>query len=119
MIIESVKANNPVKVYGDGKNIRDWLYVLDHCKAIDLVYNKGKNGSIYNIGADNELTNLQLVELIFSLFEDKYKKSINFVEDRFGHDNRYSINSGKIRHELKWRPTFDFKRSLKETIIRN
>ena len=119
MIIESVKSNNPVKVYGDGKNIRDWLHVLDHCKAIDLIYNKGKNGSIYNIGADNELTNLQLVELIFTLFENKYKKSINFVEDRFGHDNRYSINSGKIKHELKWRPTFDFKRSLKEIISRN
>ena len=116
MIIESVKSNNQVKVYGDGKNIRDWLHVLDHCKAIDLIYNKGKNGSIYNIGADNELTNLQLVELIFTLFENKYKKSINFVEDRFGHDNRYSINSGKIKLELKWRPTFDFKRSLKEII---
>lgn len=115
-IIKSVKGNIPVKVYGDGKNIRDWLHVLDHCKAIDVIFNRGQSGSIYNIGGDNELTNLELIDLIFSLFDNNYKLSINFVTDRYGHDKRYSIDSSKIKQELKWKPVFDFKKSLKEII---
>lgn len=117
MIIDSIKRNIPIKVYGDGNNIRDWLYVIDHCKAIDLIYNQAKNSSIYNIGGKNEFTNLELIDLIFSLFEDKQKKYINFVSDRFGHDKRYSVDISKIKKEFNWEPTNDIKKTLKETII--
>ena len=114
-IIRKALAKEPIPIYGDGKNIRDWLYVLDHCKGIDLVYHKGKVGEMYNIGGRNERSNLQIVDTICTLLDEKvpikgsYKDFITFVEDRAGHDRRYAIDATKIESQLGWaaKETFD------------
>jgi len=106
--------NLPIPVYGGGKQIRDWIYVLDHCEALGKVIEKGKAGEIYNISAGNEMPNLQVVESILGLL-DKPKDLIQFVEDRPGHDVRYSLDSSKIRSELGWNPKHSFVDALKET----
>jgi len=108
------RLNLSVPVYGEGKQVRDWIYVLDHCDALYRVVEKGKAGEIYNISAGNEMTNLQVVELILELLE-KPKDLIQFVEDRPGHDVRYSLDSSKIRSALGWSPKHSFKQALKET----
>jgi len=104
-----------VPVYGSGKQIRDWIYVTDHCEAIDLILKKGSPGETYNISAGNELENVKIAELILNLL-GKPKEMIEFVEDRPGHDIRYSLNSTKIRAELGWRPKHIFEEALKQTI---
>lgn len=115
-IIRKALANEPIPIYGDGKNIRDWLYVLDHCKGIDLVYHEGKKGETYNIGGRNERTNLQIVDRICSILDEKvpsktlssYKDLITFVEDRAGHDRRYAIDASKLENELRWKADENF-----------
>jgi len=121
-IIRKCLAGESIPIYGDGKNIRDWLYVLDHCKAIDLVYHTGKEGNIYNIGGRNEKTNLQIVDSICSILDKKipkersYKELITFVEDRAGHDRRYAIDATKLEIELGWKADEDFDSGIVKTI---
>ncbi|MGE0739449.1 dTDP-glucose 4,6-dehydratase [Sulfurimonas sp.] len=121
-IIRNALKGNPIPIYGDGKNIRDWLYVLDHCKGIDLVYHKGKAGEVYNIGGRNERTNLQIVDRICTILDERvpkersYKELITFVEDRAGHDRRYAIDATKLENELGWRADENFKSGIIKTI---
>ena len=121
-IIRKALNKESIPIYGDGKNIRDWLYVLDHCKGIDSVFNKGKAGSVYNIGGRNERTNLQIVDTICSILdkqvpqEKSYKELITFVEDRAGHDRRYAIDATKLETELGWRANEDFESGIVKTI---
>lgn len=107
--------NLPVPIYGTGRNIRDWIYVLDHCEALRLILEKGKSGEIYNISAGNELTNLEIAHEILNIME-KPESLIKFVEDRPGHDIRYSLDSSKIRRELGWKPRYHFNSALEMTI---
>ncbi len=107
--------NLKVPVYGTGKNIRDWIYVLDHCEAIDLIIKKGEKGEIYNISSNEEKTNLEVVKTILRLM-NKDESLIEFVEDRPGHDLRYSLDSTKIRKELGWKPKYSFEDGIKMTI---
>jgi len=102
-------------LYGDGKNIRDWIYVLDHARAIELMFEKGQPGEVYNIGADNELNNLQIADIILKQF-NLPNDHIEFIEDRPGHDRRYGIDFSKIERELGWKPTYSFEEAVKETI---
>ncbi len=121
-IIRKALTGELIPIYGDGKNIRDWLYVLDHCKGIDLVYHNGEKGNIYNIGGKNERTNLQIVNTICSILDEKipinksYKELITFVEDRAGHDRRYAIDATKIENELGWRAYENFESGIINTI---
>ena len=123
-IIRKCLAGESIPIYGDGKNIRDWLYVLDHCKGIDLVYHKGKEANVYNIGGRNERTNLQIVDAITSILDEKiprqdnksYKDLITFVEDRAGHDRRYAIDATKLENELGWRADENFDTGIIKTI---
>lgn len=102
-------------MYGDGKNVRDWIYVLDHCLALELCLFKGKPGQVYNIGADNELNNLQIADLILKHFK-RDKTTLEFISDRPGHDRRYAIDASKIKRELGWKPVYQFKKAFTETI---
>ncbi|MDO8664747.1 MAG: dTDP-glucose 4,6-dehydratase [Candidatus Liptonbacteria bacterium] len=102
-------------IYGDGKNMRDWIYVDDHCSALELCLFRGRPGEVYNIGADNEMDNLEITSLILTHFK-RDKKWIEFVKDRPGHDRRYAINASKIKRELGWRPRYDFKKAFKATV---
>ncbi len=114
----------PLPVYGSGENIRDWLYVNDHCEAIYEVLKKGHIGQTYNIGGDNEITNLDIVNKICSIMDEEkplssgksYSNLIKFVEDRPGHDFRYAINASKIKNELNWYPSENFESGLRKTI---
>lgn len=107
--------NMKVPIYGSGRNVRDWIYVLDHCKALSLVIDDGKPGEIYNISSGNELENIVLVRKILEIM-GKDDELIEFVEDRPGHDIRYSINSSKIRRELGWKPEYDLDYALEYTV---
>jgi len=107
--------NLKVPVYGTGMNIRDWIYVQDHCEAIDLVLTKGEPGQTYNVSADNEMSNIEIVKKILKHL-GKDQDLITFVEDRPGHDVRYSLDSSRIRSELGWKPKRSFEEALKETI---
>jgi dTDP-glucose 4,6-dehydratase len=104
-----------VPIYGTGRNVRDWIYVLDHCEALDLVLERGRPGEIYNISSGNELDNLTLVKKVLRIM-GKDEGLIEFVEDRPGHDVRYSLDSSKIRRELGWRPRRSLEEALKETV---
>ncbi|RXK13604.1 dTDP-glucose 4,6-dehydratase [Halarcobacter mediterraneus] len=123
-IIKRILENKPIPIYGDGGNVRDWLFVLDHCKGIDLIYHKAKNGETFNIGGNNERTNLQVVEKICSILDKEippktvhsYKKLINFVEDRAGHDRRYAIDTSKLENELGWNVDESFETGITLTI---
>lgn len=114
----------PIPVYGNGSNVRDWLYVMDHCKAIDLVFHQGKSGETYNVGGGTELDNLSLVKLICQQLDkliprqdgQSYSDLITFVADRAGHDFRYAIDSNKISKELSWKPEYNFQTGILETI---
>lgn len=114
MIINCLR-NKPLPVYGDGLNIRDWLYVEDHCKAIDLIIHKGRIGEVYNIGGHNEMTNIDIVKLIICAL-GKSEKLITFVTDRKGHDLRYAIDPTKIHNELGWLPETKFAEGIQKTI---
>ncbi len=107
--------NRKLPVYGDGLNVRDWLYVEDHCSAINLILHEGKPGEIYNIGGRNEKTNLDVVKMILDVL-GKPESLITFVADRKGHDLRYAINSDKIQRELAWRPKTTFEDGIKQTV---
>lgn len=102
-------------LYGDGLNVRDWLHVTDHCSAIDVVLHKGRIGEVYNIGGNNEKTNIDVVEQIITLL-GKTKKDIAYVTDRLGHDRRYAIDAQKMKNELGWEPQYTFEQGLKETV---
>jgi len=121
-IIRSALAGKPIPIYGDGKNIRDWLYVLDHCKGIDLVYHTGKSAQTYNIGGRNERDNLYIVNKICELLDSmkpavkSYKELITFVEDRAGHDRRYAIDATKIETKLGWEADEDFESGIIKTV---
>ena len=120
-IIRSILQDQKIPIYGSGSNIRDWLYVMDHVHALDLIFHKGRIGETYNIGADNEVSNLDLVDLICNLCVDKKihqdpKKLISFIPDRLGHDKRYAINYDKLKNELQWSPAYDFYDALSTTI---
>lgn len=113
--IQKLIKGEKVPVYGDGRNVRDWLHVADHCKAIDLILHEGKVGNVYNVGAQNEQNNLEVTKRLLralNLPEDR----IEFVEDRLGHDVRYSIDASKIQKELDWQPTVDFEEGFGETV---
>lgn len=115
LIIYHALGDEPIPVYGDGKNIRDWLYVEDHCAAVDLVMRKGRAGEIYNIGGHNERNNLELIKTILKL-TDKPESLITFVADRPGHDRRYGIDYSKIHNELGWSPKTNFDDGIKKTV---
>lgn len=126
-IIKNALNFNPIPIYGDGSNVRDWLYVLDHCKAIDLVFHQGRLGETYNIGGNNERTNLYIVNRICEILDSlvpcqnagkvkSYKELITFVNDRPGHDKRYAIDASKIRRELGWAPEVSFETGLRYTV---
>jgi len=114
MIINSLN-NKKLPVYGDGMNVRDWIYVIDHNKAIDLVFEKGKEGEVYNIGASNEMPNIEIIKLILQHL-NKSKELIEFVKGRPGHDKRNAIDSSKILNELGWKPQFSFEQAIEHTI---
>lgn len=114
LTISRVLNEQKVPVYGDGKNIRDWLHVLDHCAAIDLVMHEGVNGEVYNVGGHNEKTNLEVVKTIISTL-GKSEELIEFVTDRLGHDKRYAIDPTKLE-KLGWKPTYNFETGIAQTI---
>ncbi len=113
-IIRALK-NRPIPIYGTGQNVRDWIHVQDHCKAVDLVLRKGESGEIYNISAENEIPNIKIVRKILATLH-KPEDLITFVEDRPGHDIRYSLDSSKIRSKLGWKPRFPFEKTLEQTV---
>lgn len=113
--ISRMLEGKTVPLYGDGKNVRDWIYVEDHCAALELCLFKGAAGEVYNIGADNEMSNVAIASLILDYFEAP-KSRMEFVKDRPGHDRRYAIDSKKIRKELGWKPKYDFKKAFGRTI---
>ena len=123
VVIQSVLARKPVPVYGDGMNVRDWLYVRDHAQALWTVLTKGSNGETYNIGGHNEWANINIVNLICDLIDElapqvggNSRKLITFVKDRPGHDRRYAIDAGKIQRDLGWVPAHTFEQGIRETV---
>lgn len=115
LMISNALKEKDLPVYGTGLNIRDWLYVMDHCEAIDRIIHDGKIGEVYNIGGNNEIKNIDIVKLICSKL-NKDEKLIKYVEDRKGHDMRYAIDASKIKNELGWSPKVDFKEGIELTI---
>ncbi len=115
LIIINALNNKKLPVYGDGMYVRDWIYVIDHNKAIDLVFEKGKTGEVYNIGSSNEMPNIKIIKLILEHLK-KSEDLIQFVKDRPGHDRRYAIDSSKIHNELGWSPTYTFESAITKTI---
>lgn len=115
LMITKAKNDQPLPVYGKGINVRDWLYVEDHCKAIDLIVHNGKAGEIYNVGGHNEMRNIDIVKLICKTL-GKSQELITFVQDRKGHDLRYAIDPSKIHNELGWLPETCFEEGIKKTI---
>ncbi len=128
LMINNAVEGRPLPVYGDGKNVRDWLYVTDHCQALLTVLEKGTAGETYNIGGNNEKQNLEIVETICDLVDERLgrlavaggkkprRSLISFVKDRPGHDRRYAINAGKIARELGWQPAVTFDEGIRQTI---
>jgi dTDP-glucose 4,6-dehydratase len=121
--INNIKNNKPIPIYGKGENIRDWLFVEDHARAIDLIFHKGKVGETYNIGGHNEWTNIDLIHLLCKIMDKKMNrpegtsaKLITYVKDRAGHDLRYAIDSTKIKNELGWLPSLQFEEGLEKTV---
>ncbi|NGP76944.1 dTDP-glucose 4,6-dehydratase [Balneolaceae bacterium YR4-1] len=123
-VIRNAVKHNEIPVYGKGENVRDWLYVENHCDALDLVFHEGRSGETYNVGGDNEWQNLELVHLICDLLNEEvgdgpdgdYKNLISFVTDRPGHDYRYAIDASKIKSELGWKQEGSFKEDLRSTV---
>jgi dTDP-glucose 4,6-dehydratase len=121
--INNIRNNKTIPIYGKGENVRDWLYVLDHARAIDLIFHTGKNGETYNIGGNNEWTNIDLIRLLCRIMDKKLhrpegssEKLIAFVTDRAGHDLRYAIDSTKLQRELGWSPSLRFEEGLEKTV---
>lgn len=115
LIINNCLNDKPLPIYGDGMQIRDWLHVADHCEAIDCVLHKGGLGEVYNVGGNNERTNIDLVKTIIKIL-GKSESLIRYVQDRPGHDRRYAINNTKITSELGWKPQYSFEQGIKETV---
>ena len=115
LMISRALNNESLPVYGNGKNVRDWLHVEDHCSAIDLIIHKGKSGEIYNVGGHNEKTNLEVVKTILKTL-DKPESLISYVKDRPGHDLRYAIDPKKLENELGWKPKYNFDTGIEMTI---
>ena len=123
LFINNIRNNKPLPVYGDGKYTRDWLYVIDHARAIDVVYHRGRNGETYNIGGFNEWQNIELIKLMCRKMDEKLGRApgtseqlLSYVKDRPGHDRRYAIDASKINKELGWAPSVTFEEGLSETI---
>ena len=124
LVIKNIVNREPIPIYGDGKNIRDWIYVEDHIEAINLIFNNGERGQKYNIGGDNEIRNIDLINKIIILCDNLLGRSkgdskslMKFVEDRKGHDYRYSVDSSKLKNDLGWYPKTNFEKGLKKTIL--
>ena len=124
LVIKNIANREPIPIYGDGKNIRDWIYVEDHIEAINLIFNNGERGQKYNIGGDNEIRNIDLINKIIILCDNLLGRSkgdskslMKFVEDRKGHDYRYSVDSSKLKNDLGWYPKTNFEKGLKKTIL--
>ncbi|MGQ1891766.1 dTDP-glucose 4,6-dehydratase [Thermophagus sp. OGC60D27] len=123
LAINNIRHNKLIPVYGKGENVRDWLYVEDHANAIDLIFHQGKNGETYNIGGNNEWTNIDLIRKLCQVMDKalnrkpgESEKLITFVKDRAGHDKRYAIDSSKLMNELGWRPSLQFEQGLEKTV---
>jgi len=123
LMINNLRHGKPLPVYGKGENVRDWLWVEDHARAIDVVFHAGKDGETYNIGGHNEWKNIDLVHVLCSIMDKKLNrnagesaKQITYVTDRAGHDLRYAIDAGKIERELGWRPSITFEQGLEQTV---
>ena len=123
LAINNIRHNKPIPVYGKGDNVRDWLYVEDHANAIDLIFHKGKIGETYNIGGNNEWTNIALIRKLCQIMDKELgrypgesEKLITFVKDRAGHDKRYAIDSSKLMNELGWKPSLQFEEGLEKTV---
>lgn len=115
LFIEQALKDNPIPIYGDGKQVRDWIHVEDHCIAIDTVLHKGKNGEIYNIGGNNEKENIEIAKLILRIL-DKGEDLIEYIDSRLDYDSRYSIDNAKITQELGWAPSYTFEEGIKGTV---
>lgn len=123
LMINNIKQNKPLPIYGTGANVRDWLWVNDHARAIDTIFHEGKVGETYNIGGWNEWTNLDLVKLLCKIMDEKLdqpagtaEQLITFVKDRAGHDMRYAIDATKVKEELNWEPSIQFEEGLEKTV---
>jgi len=123
LAIHNIKNKKPIPVYGKGENVRDWLFVEDHARAIDVIFHKGKNGETYNIGGNNEWKNIDLIRLLCEIMDRKLNRAsgesaklISFVLDRAGHDLRYAIDSSKLQNELGWKPSLRFEEGLEKTV---
>ena len=123
LCIHNILNNKPLPIYGKGENVRDWLYVEDHARAIDLIFHKGKNGETYNIGGHNEWSNIDLVKELCRQMDEKLqrekgtsKKLITYIKDRAGHDMRYAIDASKLKRELGWEPSLQFEEGISKTI---
>lgn len=123
LFINNIVNNKPLPVYGKGENVRDWLFVIDHAQAIDLIYHKGKNGETYNIGGHNEWKNIDLIKVLCKIMDRKLSRTpgtsaklITYVKDRAGHDLRYAIDATKLKDELGWVPSLQFEEGLEKTV---
>ncbi|MFB1022617.1 MAG: dTDP-glucose 4,6-dehydratase [Vicingaceae bacterium] len=123
LFINNIKQEKPLPVYGKGDNVRDWLWVNDHADAIDVIFNKGKEGDTYNIGGNNEWQNIHLIKALCKIMDEKLgrdkgesEKLISYVKDRSGHDQRYAIDASKLKNELGWSPSIKFEQGLEETV---
>jgi dTDP-glucose 4,6-dehydratase len=123
LFIHNIRNNRPLPVYGKGANVRDWLYVIDHAAAIDLICHRGAVGQTYNIGGNNEWKNIDLIRLLCGIMDKKLGRApgtsealITYVKDRAGHDLRYAIDSSKLQNELGWSPSLQFKEGLEKTV---
>jgi dTDP-glucose 4,6-dehydratase len=123
LFINNIKNNKPLPVYGKGDNIRDWLWVNDHARAIDVIFHQGKTGETYNIGGHNEWKNIDLIKLLCKIMDKKLnrepgtsEKLITYVKDRAGHDKRYAIDATKLKNELGWEPSLQFEEGLEKTV---
>lgn len=123
LCINNIKNNKPLPIYGKGENVRDWLFVEDHARAIDVIFHNAKVGSTYNIGGHNEWTNINVIRLLCKIMDKKLnraegtnEKLITFVKDRAGHDLRYAIDSSKLQNELGWKPSLQFEEGLEKTV---
>lgn len=123
LFISNIYQEKPLPVYGKGENVRDWLWVKDHCRAIDVIFHKGQNGETYNIGGRNEWRNIDLIQMLCRLMDEKLERAagsaeqlITYVTDRPGHDHRYAIDADKLKNELGWEPSLTFEEGLKLTI---
>ncbi|MCL1867464.1 MAG: dTDP-glucose 4,6-dehydratase [Paludibacter sp.] len=123
LAINNIKHKKPIPIYGKGENVRDWLWVNDHARAIDIIFHNGKDGQTYNIGGNNEWTNIDLIRMLCKIMDKKLgreqgesAKLITFVTDRAGHDLRYAIDSSKLQRELGWKPSLQFEEGLEKTV---